>query len=651
MAKKTQCGRADLCGIAGLMDRRLSSEKIDDTLRAMGSALRHRGPDADGIWCEPKAGLGFAHRRLSIIDISETGAQPMTSANGRYVITYNGEIYNFIEMRRELAAGGKSFSGTSDTEVMLAAIEAWGLTNAVSRFVGMFAFALWDRETRTLSLVRDRLGIKPLYWAAFGELFLFASELKALRACAGWQSEIDPNALTSYMRWNYIPGPQTIYQGVHKLEPGAILSFGPDRTLHIERYWDARQIVGDKIADRRSFSDSEAISELDRLLKRAVGSHMVADVPLGAFLSGGIDSSLVVALMQAQSTRPVKTFSIGFQDDAYDEAKYARRVAAHLGSDHTELYITPEHALEVIPKLPLIYDEPFADSSQLPTFLVSEMTRPHVTVALSGDGGDELFAGYTRYQWADAVWRRCRFLPLAVREMAAKFLRALPAATWSMAGGILPGHFGAGRLDDRVAKFAQYISQPDGNAIYRAQHSHWDPSVMLRGVEPKGCSWDTTLQQEFPNFIERMQFLDMVQYMPDDILTKVDRASMAVSLEVRVPLLDHRVVEFAWDLPENFKRRDGQAKWALRQVLDNYVPRELIDRPKMGFAAPVATWLRSSLRDWAEDLLDEHRLTTQGYFKAAMIRQHWHRFLEGDNSMREPLWGVLMFQAWHASQR
>lgn len=633
------------------MDRRLSADGIECALRRMGPTLHHRGPDASGIWSDPAAGVGLAHRRLSIIDVSEAGAQPMTSAGGRYVIAYNGEVYNFAELRQELAALGVRFIGSSDTEVMLAAIEAWGLAAAVCRFVGMFAFALWDQELRTLSLVRDRLGIKPLYWGEFGELFIFGSELSALRACPGWQSKIDPDALAAYMRWNYVPSPHSIYRGVHKLEPGSILTLEPDRVAHIERFWDPRHVIGNKIVGRVTMTDTEAKAELDRVLRRAVASHMVSDVPLGAFLSGGIDSSLIVALMQAQNTGPVRTFSIGFHDDSYDEAKYAKHVARHLGTEHTELYVTAAHAQATIPRLSEFHDEPFADSSQLPTYLISEMARSHVTVALSGDGGDELFAGYTRYQWADAVWRRCRHLPLGLRRSAAKALRALPTATWSMAGALVPERLSAGRLDDRVDKLAQYMSQPDANAIYRTQHSHWDSSVVPHGVEYKGLSWDEALMQEIPDFTERMQFMDMVQYMPDDVLTKVDRASMAVSLEVRVPLLDHRVVEYAWSLPANLKQRNGQSKWALRQVLYDYVPRELVDRPKMGFAAPISTWLRGSLRDWAEDLLDERRLIDEGYFRSEIIRRCWRAFLEGDNSLREPLWGILMFQAWHETQK
>ncbi len=636
-----------MCGIAGLLNHRLGVAELAAAVECMGQTLRHRGPDGDGHWLDEKAGLGLAHRRLAIVDLSPTGAQPMSSANGRYIIAYNGEIYNFRELRSELASAGASFRGGSDTEVMLAAIESWGLPAAVGRFAGMFAFALWDQETRTLSLVRDRLGIKPLYWGQFGGNFLFGSELRALRAGPGWRTEIDRDALAAYLRWNYIPAPRSIYAGVHKLEPGCILTLAADQTPRIEHYWQARQVVRDAIGSRVTMSDDEALAELDDVLRRSVASHMISDVPLGAFLSGGIDSSLVVALMQAQSQRPVKTFSIGFRETGYDEAVHAARVARHLETEHTEIYVDPSHAREIIPRLGAIYDEPFADSSQLPTYLVSEMTRAHVTVALSGDGGDELFAGYSRYQWADSIWRRFGTLPLGLRQAAASVLTKLPAATWSAAGWLLPESLSAGRLDDRVEKLARYISQPDANGIYRAQHSHWPTDLARQGIEPKGVSWDFSLVKEIPDFIERMQFMDMVQYLPDDVLTKVDRASMAVSLEARVPLLDHRLVEFAWCLPMLMKRRGGTAKWALRQMLYKYVPRDLVDRPKMGFGAPVAGWLRGPLRDWAEALLESDRLVSEGFFAAAPITKSWQAFLGGDDRLREPLWGILMFQSWY----
>ncbi len=636
-----------MCGIAGLVNPGLGATELAAATERMGQTLRHRGPDGDGHWLDEKAGLGMAHRRLAIVDLSPTGAQPMSSANGRYVIAYNGEIYNFRELRAELISVGALFRGGSDTEVMLAAIEQWGLTAAVSRLAGMFAFALWDRNTRTLSLVRDRLGIKPLYWGQMGGNFLFASELRAFRACPGWRAEIDRDSVAAYLRWNYIPAPRSIYAGVQKLEPGCILTLAADQTPRIKHYWQARQVVRDAIASRATLSDDEALAELNDVLQRSVASHMISDVPLGAFLSGGIDSSLVVSLMQAESQRPIKTFSIGFKETGYDEAVHAARVARHLRTEHTELYVDPGHAREIIPKLGTIYDEPFADSSQLPTYLVSEMTRAHVTVALSGDGGDELFAGYRRYQWASAIWRRFGNLPQGVRRAIAATLSRMPAATWTAAAWLLPERLSAGRLDDRVDKFARYISQPSANGIYRAQHSHWPPNLALQGSEPKGVTWDPSLTREIPDFIERMQFMDMVQYLPDDVLTKVDRASMAVSLEARVPLLDHRLVEFAWRLPMQMKRRGSMPKWALRQILYKHVPRDLVDRPKMGFGAPIAGWLRGPLRDWAEALLESKRLANDGFFDAAPITKSWQAFLEGDDRLREPLWGILMFQSWY----
>jgi asparagine synthase (glutamine-hydrolysing) len=636
-----------MCGIAGLLDRRLAASELAAIVGRMGATMHHRGPDGHGTWLDQEAGLGLAHRRLSIVDVSPTGAQPMASASGRYVISYNGEVYNFLELREELISGGANFTGTSDTEVILAAIDLWGLNSAVRRFVGMFAFALWDRDTRTLSLVRDRLGIKPLYWGHFGGLFLFASELSAMRACPGWRAEINRDALAAYMRWNYVPAPHSIYAGVQKIEPGCILTLARDQAPRIERYWDARKVVGDALAAPSELSQAEATAELDGMLRRSVACHMISDVPLGAFLSGGIDSSLVAALMQTQRTRPVQTFSIGFHETGYDEAMHAKAVANHLGTDHTELYVEPAHAREVIPRLPRIFDEPFADSSQLPTYLVSEMTRRHVTVALSGDGGDELFAGYTRYQWADMVWRRFGCLPLSLRRTTAKTINAIPSPVWSMLGRLLPRQLSAGRLDDRMGKLAAYMIQPNANAIYRAQHTHWPDRMVLGASEPEGITWDQSLTSEVPDFLTRMQLMDLVQYLPDDILTKVDRATMAVGLEARVPLLDHRVVEFAMSLPGNLKRRDGRTKWLLREVLNNYLPRQLFDRPKMGFAAPVGSWLRGPLREWAEALLDQRRLAEDEFFNVPVIRQSWNAYLKGDQSLREPLWGVLMFQAWH----
>jgi len=642
-----------MCGIVGFSRPYLSEGQYGDGIAAMSASLAHRGPDDSGQWHDAAAAIALGHRRLSIIDTSPLGHQPMQSARGRYVIVYNGEVYNFSALRAELSGLGASFNGSSDTEVMLAAIEAWGLVRAVGRFAGMFAFALWDRETRTLSLVRDRLGIKPLFWGQVGDLFLFGSELKALLACPGWAPEIDRDSLASYMRWNYVPSPHCIYRHIRKLEPGTILTWKQEETPSIERYWDAREVARLGLAAGCDLDDLEATRALDELLRDVVADHMVSDVPLGAFLSGGIDSSLVVALMQAQSSRPVKTFSIGFAEARYNEAEHAKAVAGHLGTDHTELYVEGQHALNLVPDLPRHYDEPFADSSQLPTYLVAEMTRRDVTVALSGDGGDELFAGYTRYHWAEMIWRRFGWLPPTLRRGLAGMVRTVPRPVWSLTENFLPAAIGAGRLAERAEKWAHYVSQADADGVYYAQHSHWpSPSeTVIGGYECNGLATNPELVREVPDFVARMQLMDTLQYLPDDVLTKVDRATMAVSLEARVPLLDHRLVEFAWRLPARMKRREGRSKWLLRQVLDNYVPRHLIERPKTGFGAPVATWLRGPLRDWAEALLRPARLASEGMLAPEPLDRAWRDFQAGRDELREPLWGALMFQAWYEGQR
>ena len=639
-----------MCGIAGLIGTNRSPEWLVDNARAMATAIAHRGPDADGVWHDAAAGVALAHRRLSILDLSPLGAQPMHSASGRWVITFNGEVFNFAELRAELEGTGAVFRGGSDTEVMLAAIEAWGLDAAVRRFVGMFAFAAWDRHERTLHLVRDRLGIKPLYWARFGDIMLFGSELKSLLAAEGWTPRVDRDALAAYTRWNYVPSPHCIWQGVRKLQPGTRLELRPAREPIIARYWDLRSIAERGVAQPFAGTADEAEAQLHKLLLESVRLRMVSDVPLGAFLSGGVDSSLVVALMQAQASGPVRTFSIGFRESLYDEAVFARAVARHLGTEHTELYVGPSEAIDVIPRLPDMYDEPFADSSQIPTFLVSQMTRTSVTVALSGDGGDELFAGYTRYHWAEMVRRRFLVLPSGVRGMLAGAMSAPPRAMWEALSGLLPKHLRRQRVSERVAKLAAFLREPDADAIYRRQHTHWErPGEVVPGAtELRNVTFDDTLRESVPNFVQRMQLLDMLTYLPDDILTKVDRASMAVSLEARVPLLDHRLVEFCWTLPHTLKVGGGVDKRLLRNILYRYVPRTLIERPKMGFALPVGQWLRDELRPWAEDLLSERRLREDGYFQADLVLRTWEAFQAGRNVNQESIWGILMFQAWRA---
>ena len=644
-----------MCGFVGFFDpnKSLPAAKMRVIVLKMAATLESRGPDDEGSWVDAEAGIALGHRRLSIIDLSQAGHQPMVSGGGRFVIAYNGEVYNFAELRRELENKGGAFRGGSDTEVVLAAVEAWGVEAAVKRFIGMFSFAIWDRECRSITLVRDRLGIKPLYWGWSGEVLFFGSQPGAFSRHPAWTPEIDRDALAAYLRHNYVPGPRSIFRGVEKLEPGCLVEIGPDRTVGHRRYWDLRAIARDGIRNRSTMSDSEAVESLEQLLRDAVKRRMVADVPLGVFLSGGIDSSTVAALMQAQCDRPVKSFSIGFHEEGYNEAEHAKAVARHLGTDHTELYVESDHVLEALQAMARYYDEPFADSSQIPTFLVSEMTRRHVTVALSGDGGDELFAGYNRYFWGDSLWRRFLRWPAPVRALGAGMIRALSPAKWDRMFGMLPSQVRPPQAGDKMYKLADVLSIGGQEALYRRLVSQWEnPDEVIRGAhEPKGILWDPTVRDDVPDFTERMQFLDTVTYLPDDILTKVDRASMAVSLEVRVPLLDHRVVEFAWRLPKAMKVRGGKGKWLLRQVLYKYVPQELVNRPKMGFGIPIDRWLRGELRDWAEDLLSEDRLAREGFFDPAPIRAKWAEHLSGRHNWQYPLWTVLMFQSWHETWR
>jgi len=642
-----------MCGIAGMVDWRAATSA--DALRSIADAMietvRHRGPDAGDVWVEAEGGVALGQRRLAIIDLSPGGAQPMHSADRRFVITFNGEIYNYRDIRRELQAAGHSMRSDSDTEVLLEACALWGVEAAIERAIGMFAFALWDRKTRSLTLARDRLGIKPLYYAASPERILFASQLKAFRPAPHWKPTIDEDAVVGYLRHAYIAQPRTIYREAEKLAPGHILTLREGSTSSPKCFWDLRGIAvagqrrNDPVPDPR-----EAADRLDALLRDSVKLRMIADVPLGAFLSGGIDSSTVVALMQAQSTRSVKTFSIGFHESGYDEAQCAKQVAAHLGTDHTEFYVEPRHALDVIPHLADWFDEPFADPSQIPTYLVSELTRKHVTVALSGDGGDELFAGYNRYVWAERLARAVNLVPRPLRGASAAALRALAPQTWNRLFGFVPAAWRPALPGDKLHKITTLLDNPQPDAIYRRLVSQWErpEEVAAAGREPRGPMWDPTIARDFHDLVPRMQFLDMITYLPDDILTKVDRATMAVGLEGRVPLLDHRVVAYSWSLPLEFKLRGGRSKWLLRQVLDRYVPRSLIDRPKMGFGVPIDAWLRGPLREWAESLLAPARLASDGFVRVEPVRRAWREHLEGSRNWQYPLWTVLMLQAWRA---
>jgi asparagine synthase (glutamine-hydrolysing) len=643
-----------VCGIAGIVDlgRGTDAGVLNATVSAMADTLYHRGPDDSGTWVAAEAGVALGHCRLAIVDLSPTGHQPMISRCERYVLVYNGEIYNFEELRRELEECGHSFRGHSDTEVLLEACAEWGIDQAVRRLLGMFAFALWDREARTLTLVRDRLGIKPLYWGRFGDIFLFGSELKALRRHAAWRPEIDRASLAAYVRRQYVPAPHTIYKGAHKLQPGHILTLHADGRLADGCYWSLREIARAAKDDRARMAPGEGVDELERLLSDAVRRHMVADVPLGAFFSGGIDSSLVVALMQAQSTRPVRTYSLGFTEADFDEAPYSKAIARHLGTQHTEFYVSPSDALEILPTLPMWYDEPLADSSQLPTIIVSRLARKDVTVALSGDGGDEIFGGYRRYYRADRLRRSLASTPTIGRGAAARMLDAL-ADGEGVLGRALPQRWRSLSARRTLHRLAACVGATDDTSLYRALVSQVnDPGAyLLQAEEHKGPFWDHTIADDIPNFLERMGYLDTVTSLPDQMLTKVDRASMAASLEARVPLLDHRVVEFAWKLPPPMKFQSPRDnKVLLRTILYRHVPRELVDRRKRGFGLPIRAWLRGALRDWAEESLAERRLAENGLFDPTAIRAIWSEHLSGQANWERLLWRVLIFQAWQEHQ-
>ena len=643
-----------MCGITGFLalSHSHSSEELQALVTRMADTICHRGPDDSGDWLDAQSGIALGFRRLAILDLSPAGHQPMLSADERYVMLFNGEVYNFSELRRELEGSGHLFRGHSDTEVMLAAISQWGIESAVKRFNGMFAIALWDRRERALTLIRDRIGIKPLYYGWMGDVFLFGSELKALRAHPAFRAEIDRDALALYLRHNYIPAPYSIYRGVFKLTPGTFLTIRADSRPVQDQpqvYWSARQIVESGLARPFEGNEQEAVEALDTQLRRSVGLRMIADVPLGAFLSGGVDSSTIVALMQAQSHRPVKTFTIGFHESGFDEAKYAKAVARHLGTDHTELYVSPEQARAVIPLLPKLYDEPFADSSQIPTFLVSQLARRHVTVSLSGDGGDELFGGYNRYFMLDAIWKRIGWIPLSLRKLASSAAKAVPTRLWPILFRFFPDLADFPNPADKAQKLAEIIASPSPEAIYLDLVSHWKQpaSVVLNAHEPATALLDRSHWADLTSFTDQMMFLDLITYLPGDILDKVDRASMGNSLEVRAPFLDdHQTLEFAWSLPRQYKIRGGQGKWILRQVLYRYVPRELIERPKMGFGVPIDSWLRGPLREWAESLLDESRLRREGFFDPQPIRQKWVEHLSGRRNWQYYLWDILIFQSW-----
>ncbi|WP_340266327.1 asparagine synthase (glutamine-hydrolyzing) [Sphingobium mellinum] len=644
-----------MCGLVGGWSAR-NFDRLRSALPRMSGALRHRGPDDGGQWNDFDAGIALAHRRLAIVDLSAAGHQPMPSASGRFMIAYNGEIYNHMAVRRSLEAIGAApaWRGHSDTETLLAAMERWGVEDTLRRCIGMFAFALWDRVEQRLWLARDRFGEKPIYYGWQGATFLFGSELKALRRYPGFDASVDRQALALYLRHNAVPAPFSIHEGIAKLLPGHSLRMDMrDLKAGIcpqpHPYWLAAEAGARRQSDPFAGSEADATDALEDLLSDAVGQQMVADVPLGAFLSGGVDSSLIVALMQARSNRPVRTFSIGFNEADYNEAAHASAVAGHLGTDHTELFVSPQEAMAIIPDLPTIYDEPFADPSQIPTSLVARLARHHVTVALSGDGGDELFGGYARYFLTAAMWKRMSRVPMRIRRIGGQLVRSVPERGWdrlyALAQPLMPAHRRWSHPGDRLYKGANVILAPDERSLYREMMSHWQPTELLEGVtEP--AAYGPPRDASVGDLTDYMMLEDACHYMSDDILVKVDRAAMACSLETRVPLLDHRVFEFAWSLPQHLHVRGGSGKYLLRQLLYRHVPPALIDRPKQGFGVPLHSWLRGPLKDWAASLLDPARLRQQGYFNPEPIQRKWQEHLSGTRNWQYQLWDILMFQAW-----
>ena len=646
-----------MCGIAGLIATEgADTRELISTVKAMSDELRYRGPDDQGIWTDEESGIALGHRRLSIIDLSKHGHQPMQSACGRFITVFNGEIYNFRELSKILEKAGHTFRGHSDTEVLLAAIVEWGVKKAIQQFNGMFAIAIWDRQERQLYLARDRMGEKPLYYGWVGNVFMFASELKAFHACKNFSPAVNRHALTLYFRYKYIPYPYSIYDGIYKLIPGSIQTISAEnKTMSApQTYWSLSQLAENGLAD--SFTDSEqhVVDDFERVLGDAVQMRMISDVPLGAFLSGGIDSSSVVALMQSRSNRPVETFSIGFNEADYDEAIYAKSVAKHLGTSHTELYVTASEAMDIIPLLAQMYDEPFADFSQIPTHLVAQLARKKVTVALSGDGGDELFAGYWRHFMATRIWNTSQNSPRFMRHLFSNGITSLSPGCWDKLRQsvklLLPEKLQNFPVGDRAYKLAGILRSDTQEDMYRSLVSDWvnPEQLVINGREPQLESMDGIDGLQSSDFRNCMMYLDSMNYLPGDILTKVDRATMAVSLEARVPFLDPNVIEFAWRVPLEMKIRNGKGKWLLRQLLSRYVPESMFNRPKMGFGVPIDSWLRGPLREWAEDLLEEKKLNEQGYLNADLVGKTWQEHLSGRYNNQNQLWNVLMFQSWQA---
>lgn len=644
-----------MCGIAGLWLR--GGGDADDLARAahsMTSVLAHRGPDDCGVWCSAADGLALGHRRLSIVDLSPSGHQPMASSDGRFTITYNGEIYNYRELRERLHARGARFRGSSDTEVILEGCVQDGVAGLLPQLNGMFAFAIWDSKEKTLYLARDRMGEKPLYYMATGSLVLFASELKALRAFPRWKARISPTAAAAFLRHGCVPGPGSIYEGVRKLPPGGLAIIRDGVPPREERYWSLRTTIEQRAADPGHVDENEAVDALDALLRDAVSLRMIADVPLGAFLSGGYDSSTVVALMQANASAPVRTFTASFEQAQFDEAPHAEAVARHLGTEHTTFRVEGREACEVIPKLSQMYDEPFADSSQIPTHLISLLTRQQVTVALSGDGGDELFTGYNRYHWAEKIWAPFARMPWPIRRVCGATLRSIPQGAIDCLSHLLPAASRPQQAGFNLHRIADLIGLPSIDAVYEQLVSHTDrPTAFLKAVQDETGAWTKgeSFSSQLADPIDRMRYADLMTYLPDDVLTKVDRASMAVGLEVRAPILDHRVVEWVWRLPPHLNSRARRPKHLLRCVLERYVPATLVDRPKRGFGVPLSNWLRGPLHDWAESLLSTRSLENGSLLDPRSVQALWVDFLSGSDRHQYLVWNVLMLADWARAWR
>lgn len=649
-----------MCGIVGWIDftKAAGREQLESTVSSMADMLAHRGPDDSGFWADEKNGVAFGHRRLAILDLSSHGHQPMISADGRYVLVFNGEIYNCMELRAHLKKMGHRFRGHSDTEVMLTGFVQWGVNESVSRFNGMFAFGLWDSKDQALYLGRDRLGEKPLYYGWAGRNFLFASELKAIKAHPDFCGRVDRDSLTLFFRYNYIPSPYSIYKGINKLPPASLLTVRYESDISEPvSYWSLKQVAESTCNGFHDKSEIEVLAGFENLLHDSIKLRMLSDVPLGAFLSGGIDSATIVAIMQVINNSPVRTFTIGFEEKIYNEAEEAKAVARHLGTDHTEMYVTSKDAFSVIPGLPTLYDEPFADSSQIPTCLVSIMAKQHVTVCLSGDGGDELFGGYNHYLLGDRIWRKIRWMPPACRHAAAYFLTLIPPRRLNRMFRLPGSIVGSSGLrntlpGDMLHKLAEVIAADSRVDLYRNMISQWkNPNLLvLGGSEPSDNPASYKKQVESQDFIQYMMYQDMVTYLPDDIMAKVDRASMGVSLEVRAPFLDHRIAEFAWKVPQNMKIGGGRGKLLIKKLADKYIPQELVKKPKTGFSIPIDYWLRGPLKEWAEELLDARRIKDATYLNPEPIRKKWDEHQSQERNWQNYLWSVLMFQAWLAEE-